>query len=51
MATQSLIDIVLKQIKKDIENGDLIALEILLSNVDSKDLLGYLPEEEVIWEK
>ena len=45
MTTQTLVDIVLKQIQIDVENKDLTALEQLLTNVDSRDLLSYLPEE------
>ena len=42
----NLIDLVLMQIKFDIECGDLTALEELLKRVPTKVLESYLPEVE-----
>ena len=44
-----LIERVLEQIKSDLFNGDVEALEELLSFVPRENLIGYLPEEE--WER
>jgi len=46
---QELIERVVEQIKQDIENGDVEAVEELLKFCPTKFLVGYLPEEE--WEK
>ena len=40
-----LINKVLEQIKKDLEAGDVTALEVLLGEVSEKSLRGFLPEE------
>ena len=40
---QSLIDEVLEEIKKDIANGDLTAIEELLRFTPYKNLMAYLP--------
>lgn len=42
-----LIDKVLEQIKKDLENGDATALEELLQYVPIDILQGYLSESEL----
>ena len=39
-----LIDAVIYQIKKDIENGDITAIELLLQSVPEEYLIEYLPE-------
>lgn len=44
MTKQELIDLVLEQIKKDIDDGDLTALEELLGFIPEENLQGYLPE-------
>ena len=44
-----LIERVLEQIKSDLFNGDVEAIEELLSFVPRENLIGYLPEEE--WER
>lgn len=44
MNKQKLIDAVLEQIKIDVNNSDLTAIEELLKNVDNLFLFGYLPE-------
>ena len=44
-----LIERVLEQIKSDLFNGDVEAIEELLSFVPKENLIGYLPEEE--WER
>ena len=44
-----LIERVLEQIKSDLFNGDVEAIEELLSFVPRENLIGYLPEEE--WEQ
>jgi len=41
---QKLIDLVVKQIEKDVENKDMTAVEELLRNVPDEYLYGYLPE-------
>ena len=46
---QPLIDACIEQIKKDINDGDLTALDELLSKMPWENLKFYLPEEE--WEK
>ena len=42
---QKLVDEVLCQIVKDVNKGDLTAIEELLKTVNSAALTGYLPEE------
>lgn len=44
--TENLIDLVLEQISKDIESGDLTAIEELLKAVPEENLKGYLSEED-----
>lgn len=44
-AEPSLIDQVIERVKKDVEVGDVTALEELLKNVDTKHLESYLPEK------
>ena len=46
---QALIDRVIEEIKNDIVNGDVTALDELLSFIPRENLIGYLPEEE--WER
>ena len=41
-----LVDKVLEQIKKDVEVGDMTAVEELLRDVPDEILKSYLPEEE-----
>lgn len=41
---EELIDMVLRQIKTDVEIGDLTAIAELLKFVPKKYLVGYLPE-------
>jgi len=41
-----LIELVIEQIKKDIEAEDVTALEELLLSVSQDRLIAYLPEEE-----
>tara|TARA_R100001244_G_C5071550_1_gene111504 strand:+ start:381 stop:518 length:138 start_codon:yes stop_codon:yes gene_type:complete len=41
-----LIDKVLEQIKKDVEAGDVTALEFLLQEVSEKSLRSFLSESE-----
>lgn len=43
---QKLINAVLEQIKTDIRNGDLTAIEELLLAVPSERLVGFLSETE-----
>lgn len=43
---QKLIDRVLKEIKSDVQMGDLTAIEELLRFCPEENLLHYLPEEE-----
>ena len=43
---QQLIEEVVEQIKKDLANGDVEAVEELLSFCPTKFLVGYLSEEE-----
>lgn len=45
----TLIERVVEEIKKDLENGDVTALEELLSFTPKENLIAYLPEEE--WER
>ena len=40
------IDKVMEQIKKDVEAGDMTAIEELLRDVPDESLKSYLPEEE-----
>lgn len=44
---QELIDAVLEQIKKDIGEGDVTALDTMLNAMPVKDLLAYLPEAKI----
>jgi hypothetical protein len=44
---QELVDEVLHQIKVDIAEGDLTALDELLKGISIKNLLGYLPEKNL----
>ena len=44
---QELVDEVLLQIKVDIAEGDLTALDELLKSISIKSLLGYLPEKNL----
>ena len=46
---QELIERVVEQIKDDLNNYGVEAIEELLSFCPTKNLVGYLPEEE--WEK
>ena len=39
---ESIIDLVVSEIKKDIDNGDVTAIDVLLSFVPKKYLLGYI---------
>lgn len=48
MSKEVLIDMVIEQIAKDIEEGDLTALNELLYFVPEQFLLGYLPEEQEV---
>jgi hypothetical protein len=43
---EHLIDRVLDQIVKDVEAGDLTAIQELLFNIPEKELEAYLPEEK-----
>jgi phage gp29-like protein len=43
--TSKLIDAVLEQIVKDVESGDLTAIEELIADLDHKRLCGFLSEE------
>lgn len=43
---QKLIERVVEHIKRDIEWGDVEAIEELLNFCPTKNLVGYLPEEE-----
>jgi len=45
MSDQELIDTVLKQVKEDVEIGDVTALEELLKTVPEEKLKEYLPEQ------
>lgn len=42
-----LIDKVLKQIKKDIEIGDVTAIEVLLESISKENLEAFLPESDL----
>jgi hypothetical protein len=42
---EELIDQVLEQIQKDINDGDLTAIAELLTFVPKENLIGYLPEK------
>ncbi len=44
-----LVDKVLEQIKKDVEAGDMTAIEELLGDVSEKNLRSFLSEEEKEW--
>ena len=41
---EELVDAVLEQIKKDVAEGDVTAIEELLLFLDNKKLISYLPE-------
>jgi hypothetical protein len=41
----NLIDSVIEQIKEDIKDGDLTAIDELLRFVPKENLIGYLPED------
>lgn len=41
----NLIDSVIEQIKEDIKDGDLTAIDELLRFVPKENLIGYLPEK------
>jgi len=43
---QELIERVVEQVKQDIANGEIEAVEELLNFCPTKFLVGYLPEEE-----
>ena len=45
----NLIERVIEEIKNDLLNGDVTALEELLSTTPKENLIAYLPEEE--WER
>ena len=42
---QDLLDQVLNQIARDIEDSDFTAIEELLKSVSDENLIAYLPEE------
>lgn len=42
--TQAIIDLVINQIKKDIQDGELEALEDMLQQCPDEALINYLPE-------
>ena len=46
LSLDQLVDKVLKQIKKDVEAGDMTAIEELLGDVSEKNLRSFLSEEE-----
>ena len=46
MDKQELVNAVIEEVKKDIANNDLTAIDALLYNVDTKLLQGFLPEED-----
>jgi hypothetical protein len=46
MSREALIDKVLDQMREDLINHDLTAIEELLKFVPDANLIGYLPEEE-----
>jgi len=41
---QKLIDMVIEQIREDLSNGDIEALEEMLALCPKEVLIGYLPE-------
>ena len=43
---ENLIDAVLDEIVRDVDNGDLTAIEEMLKSVPTKVLEGYLPEPD-----
>jgi len=45
---ESLIDAVLTQIRKDVERGDLTAVEELIMRLPHHRLVAYLPEDQWI---
>ena len=45
---ESLIDAVLEQIRKDVRDGDLTAIEELIIGLPHHRLVGYLPEDQWI---
>lgn len=42
---QRLIDACLEQIKSDVENGDMTAIEELIRELPTDSLVNYLPEK------
>jgi len=49
LKNKELIDAVIDQILKDVNDGDTTAVWVLLSNMPYDELLQFLPEEE--WSK
>ena len=47
MIRQKLIDLVLQQIIKDVENKDITSIEEMLKGLTIKKLTSFLSEEEV----
>jgi hypothetical protein len=47
MLKSDLIDLVIAQIKRDILDEEIGALEELLQNIDEQNLKNYLPEKEI----
>ena len=45
-ARELLIDAVLEQIRKDVENGDFTAIHELLFEISTEALTAYLPEDQ-----
>ena len=41
---QQILDTVIEQIKKDIEEGDITALHELLKHIEHEELMAFLPE-------
>ena len=39
------IDLVLAEIRNNVENGDMTAIQELIEGIDTKKLMGFLPEE------
>lgn len=48
MSKEELIDLVIEQIKADIENKDVTAIAELLTFIPNKYLVGFLFEEEAV---
>jgi hypothetical protein len=47
-----LIEAVLAWVKKDVEDGDITAIECLLRSCSTKGLVAYLPNREMkLWEE